>query len=53
MAVDSVLPSVLEFYDNVYKLTEYEDKQDAETVWTKMRSDLPGKLCTFTKQTIK
>ena len=44
MAADSVLPSVLQFYDNVYKLTEYEDKQDADVVWTKMRADLPGQL---------
>ena len=44
MAVESVLPSILEFFDNVYKLTEYEDKQDAERGWTKMRSDLPGKF---------
>ena len=42
MAVDTVLPSVLEFYDNVYALTDYEDKQDADAVWSKMRSDLPG-----------
>ncbi len=42
MAVDTVLPSILEFYDNVYALTDYEDKQDADAVWSKMRSDLPG-----------
>ena len=42
MTADSVLPSVLQFYDNVYKLTEYENKQDADAVWTKMRADLPG-----------
>ena len=42
MAVETVLPSILEFYDNVYGLTDYDDKQDADAVWSKMRSDLPG-----------
>ncbi len=42
MPVETVLPSVLQFYDNVYARTDYDNKTDADAVWSKLRADLPG-----------
>ena len=42
MAVPAtVVPTTLTFFDNVYSQTEYEDKADADAIFSAMRDDLP------------